>query len=63
VCVMEGRVHVGDAKRAGEDAVEVPEGMRRVVHADGHVETAPILEDSVLRLRAQRTTVGELLGR
>jgi hypothetical protein len=45
------------------NAVEVPEGMRRVVHAGGPGETHPILDDSVARLRRQREVASELLGR
>ena len=55
VCVLEGRVRVG--------ADEVPAGMRRVVHAGGHAETLPILDDSVTRLRRQREVSEPLLGR
>ena len=61
VCVMEGRVRV--AKPSGRDAVDVPEGMRRVVGVDGGAETLPILEDSRHRLHEQRSSVGGALGR
>ena len=55
VCVLEGRVRVGTE--------EVPEGMRRIVHAGGHAETLPILDDSVTRLRRQRAVTEPVLGR
>ena len=55
VCVLEGRVRVGTE--------EVPEGMRRVVHAGGHGETQRIPDDSVARLRHQHEVTAPLLGR
>ena len=55
VCVLEGRVRVG--------ADEVPAGMRRIVHAGGHAETLPILDDSVTRLHRQRQVTEPVLGR
>ena len=61
VCVMEGRVRV--ATRSGGDAVDVPEGMRRLVGVHGDAETLPILEDSVHRLHEQRSSVGSALER
>ncbi len=61
VCVMQGRVRV--AKAAGGEAVDVPEGMRRMVGVDGAAETLPILEDSVHRLHQQLSSVGSALGR
>jgi len=63
VCVMEGRVRVGEAGTAYASAVEVPAGMRRIVHADRTSETQPILDDSVHRLHRQRDVAGGLLGR
>jgi len=63
VCVMEGRVRVDEAGAAHATAVEVPEGMRRIVHDGGHGETLPILDDSVARLRRQREVSAPLLGR
>jgi hypothetical protein len=63
VCVMEGRVRVGDAGAPLANAVEVPEGMRRVVHAGSPGETHPILDDSVARLHHQREVAGGLLDR
>ena len=35
----------------------------RVVHADGKSELAPILDESVHHLHAQRDALGPLLGR
>jgi len=61
VCVMEGRVSV--AKRSGGEAVDVPEGMRRVVSVSGEAETLPILEDSRHRLHQQRSSAGRTLDR
>jgi ferric-dicitrate binding protein FerR (iron transport regulator) len=63
VCVLEGRVRVGEAGGSLAGAVEVPQGMRRVVHADRSSETHPILDDSVHRLHHQRDVAGALLGR
>jgi hypothetical protein len=63
VCVMEGRVRVGSAGAAGDSAVEVAEGMRRVVHADQRSETAPILDASMNALHRQRTVTGDWLHR
>lgn len=63
VCVMEGRVRVGEAGAAAADAVEVPAGMRRIVEAGHGAETLPILEESVHRLHRQRVVTGTLLGR
>jgi hypothetical protein len=63
VCVMEGRVRVGGRDAAPGDGVEVPHGMRRVVHPDQVAETLPILEDSVHRLHRQLSTVGSVLAR
>jgi hypothetical protein len=62
VCVMEGRVRVGEAASPAS-AVEVPAGMRRVVHAGHGGETLPILDESVHRLHHQRDVAGALLGR
>jgi FecR-like protein len=63
VCVMEGRVRVGNAGAPPESAVEVPQGMRRIVRAGGTGETHPILDDSVHQLHRQRDVAGALLGR
>lgn len=61
VCVMEGHVHV--TNRAGGGPEDVPEGMRRLVGADGSDQTLPILEDSVHRLHEQLSTTKGVLGR
>ena len=63
VCVLSGHVHVGRAAAPGEGSVDVPQGMRRVIHADGSSEIQPILEDSVHRLHAQQLAAGPQLGR
>ena len=63
VCVLEGRVRVGEAGTPAASAVEVPEGMRRIVRAGRGGETQPILDDSVHRLHRQRDVAGGLLGR
>jgi hypothetical protein len=63
VCVMHGRVRVSGAGGSLASAVEVPAGMRRVVHPDGSGVTGPILDDSVARLRRQQDVAGEMLGR
>ena len=63
VCVMEGRVRVATASEPVASGVDVPHGMRRVVHADGKSELAPILDESVHHLHAQRDALGPLLGR
>lgn len=63
VCVMEGHVHVGVAGAPAADATDVPEGMRRVVTADGKTETHPILEDSEHHLHEQQSRTNDLLGR
>ncbi len=54
VCVMEGRVRVATIGDPAGEAVEVPQGMRRVVGTDRSGETLPILDDSVHRLHEQR---------
>ncbi len=63
VCVMQGRVTVGGRAAVPGDGVEVPHGMRRVVHPDQVAETLPILDDSVHHLHHQLATVGDVLGR
>lgn len=63
VCVMEGHVRVGRLGMAPGDGVDVPEGMRRIVHPGEPAVTMPILEDSVHHLHQQLSTVGDLLGR
>lgn len=63
VCVMEGRVRVAAAGDPAGEAVEVPEGMRRVVGTDQRAETLPILDDSVHRLHEQRAAAGRWLER
>ena len=63
VCVMEGRVRVGEAGAAAAGAVEVPAGMRRIVEAGHGAETLPILDESVHRLHRQRDVTGAQLGR
>jgi len=62
VCVMEGRVRVGETA-SSTSAVEVPAGMRRIVQAGRSGETQPILDESVHRLHHQRDVAGTLLGR
>jgi hypothetical protein len=62
VCVLEGHVHVGEAGAPGT-MVDVPEGMRRVVHPGQASETHAILDDSVHRLHRQRDVAGEMLRR
>ena len=61
VCVMEGSVRVETL--SGGEAVQVPEGMRRLVGVSGTAQTLPILEDSVHRLHEQRSSVGRALER
>ena len=63
VCVMEGQVRVGGRAAAPGEGVEVPHGMRRVVHPDQAAETLPILEDSVHQLHRQLATAGGVLER
>jgi ferric-dicitrate binding protein FerR (iron transport regulator) len=63
VCVLEGRVRVGEAGARSGSVVEVPAGMRRIVQAGGRGETQPILDESVHRLHRQRDVAGSLLGR
>jgi hypothetical protein len=63
VCVLEGRVRVGEAGAPLANAVEVPQGMRRIVHPGGRGETQPILDESVHRLHRQSDVAGNLLGR
>ena len=63
VCVMQGRVTVGGEAMVPGEGVEVPQGMRRVIHVDQVAETLPILDDSVHRLHHQLVTVGDVLGR
>ena len=63
VCVMEGRVRVGEAGAAPESTVEVPAGMRRIVEPGHDAETQPILDQSVHRLHHQRDVAGAMLGR
>jgi len=63
VCVMEGHVSVRHGRAGAETAVDVPEGMRRVVDPLLRAETLPILDDSVHRLHEQLATVGGVLGR
>jgi ferric-dicitrate binding protein FerR (iron transport regulator) len=63
VCVMQGRVTVGGRDAVPGTGVEVPSGMRRVVHVDQVAETLPILEDSVHRLHQQLAAAGSALGR
>ena len=63
VCVMQGRVNVGGKADAPGMGIEVPQGMRRVVHPDQRGETLPILDGSVHRLHQQLATVGAVLGR
>jgi len=62
VCVMEGRVRVGEAASPAS-AIDVPAGMRRIVEAGHASETQPILDESVHRLHHQREVAGTLLGR
>jgi hypothetical protein len=62
VCVMEGRVRVGEAS-APASAIDVPAGMRRIVQPGFASETQPILDQSVHRLHHQRDVAGPLLGR
>jgi hypothetical protein len=63
VCVLEGRVRVGETGAPAASAVEVPAGMRRIVAAGRGGETQPILDESVHRLHRQRDVAGSLLGR
>jgi len=63
VCVMEGHVSVRHGRAGAETAVDVPEGMRRVVDTALRGQTLPILDDSVHRLHEQLATVGGVLGR
>ncbi len=63
VCVMEGRVRVGGRAAAPGAGVEVPHGMRRVVHPDQVAETLPILDDSVHELHRQLAAAGGVLER
>ena len=63
VCVLEGRVRVGEVGARPAGAVEVPAGMRRIVQAGGRGETQPILDESVHRLHRQRDVAGSLLNR
>jgi ferric-dicitrate binding protein FerR (iron transport regulator) len=63
VCVMEGRVRVGEAGAAPASAVEVPAGMRRIVQPGYGAETKPILDESVHRLHRQRDLTGAMLVR
>jgi hypothetical protein len=63
VCVLQGRVRVGGRDAAPGEGVEVPFGMRRIVHPDQATETLPILDDSVHHLHRQLATAGAALGR
>lgn len=63
VCVQEGHVRVAGAREPLAAGVDVPQGMRRVMHADGRSEFQPILIESVHRLHLQRTAAAELIGR
>lgn len=63
VCVLEGRVRVGEAGAAPASAVEVPAGMRRIVEPGHGSETRPILEESAHRLHRQRDLTGAMLVR
>jgi len=63
VCVMEGRVRVGEVGAAPTSAVEVPAGMRRIVQPGYGAETKPILDESVHRLHRQRDLTGAMLVR
>ena len=63
VCVLEGHVRVGETGAPAANAIEVPQGMRRIVQAGGRGETQPILDESVHRLHRQRDVAGALLGR
>jgi hypothetical protein len=62
VCVMEGRVKVALGHAPVANGVDVPQGMRRVLHGDG-AETLPILTDSVERLQRQIAAAGPQLER
>jgi len=63
VCVMEGRVRVGEHDAAPGEGVDVPEGMRRTFHPGLPPETGPILDDSAHLLHRQLETAGSALGR
>lgn len=63
VCVMEGQVQVGGQGTAPGTGVQVPQGMRHVVHKGEAGETLPILDASVHRLHRQLAMAGSVLGR
>jgi len=62
VCVMEGQVKVAQGRTPLANGIEVPHGMRRVLHGGG-AETLPILEDSAERLQRQIADAGPQLER
>ncbi|MEQ1832197.1 MAG: FecR domain-containing protein [Candidatus Eisenbacteria bacterium] len=63
VCVMEGHVRVGRLGSAPGDGVDVPSGMRRIVHPGVPAETDAMLDDSAHELHRQLAEVGEALNR